>query len=362
MAAAAEMGDRVMALRDQEMSPALTVRQHILARLPAPALRLGIPLTLFALALRLAVLLCASLLLIAARPARADTYFVTVAGLGGEPDYEQRFTELATDLDRIFKAAGANSHVFTLSGKDATRSNLTTVLRTIAEQAKPEDDFVLTLIGHGTYDGLEYKFNLVGPDVSGAGLAQLCGRIASKRQLVVNTSSASGGSLAALARHGRAVIAATKSGTEKNATVFARYWVEALQDSRADLDKNDSISALEAFQYATSKTAAFYESQKRLATEHAVFADTGTGAAVRVASTASGAGRLLSSVTLVRLGTERTAASDPAKRSLLVKKEQLERRIDTLKYQRAALSPQEYKQQLTESLVALAKVQEELDK
>lgn len=342
----------------------MAVRLSILLRALVPLIaRVGVPRTPLALTLRFGILLCASLLMIAARPARADTYFVTVAGLGGEPDYEQRFTELATDLDRIFKAAGASSHVFTLSGKEATRSNLAAVLRTIADQAKPEDDFVLTLIGHGTYDGLEYKFNLVGPDISGARLAQWCGRIASKRQLVVNTSSASGGSLAALAKHGRAVIAATKSGTEKNATVFARYWVEALQDSRADLDKNDSISALEAFQYATAKTAAFYESQKRLATEHAVFADTGTGAAaVRVASTANGAGRLLSSVTLVRLGTERTAASDPAKRSLLVKKEQLERRIDTLKLQRAALSPQEYRQQLTESLVALAKVQEELEK
>ena len=90
------------------------------------------------MAVRLGILLWASLLMIAARPARADTYFVTVAGLGGEPDYEQRFTELASDLDRIFKAAGASSHVFTLSGKEATRSNLAAVLRAIADQAKPK--------------------------------------------------------------------------------------------------------------------------------------------------------------------------------------------------------------------------------
>ena len=294
--------------------------------------------------------------------ARADAYFLTVAGLGGEPDYEQRFTELAADLDRIFKGAGATSHVFTLSGKAATRARLAETLQAIARQARPEDDFVLMLIGHGSFDGLQYKFNLVGPDISATALAQECSQIASKRQLIVNTTSASGGSIAALARRGRAVIAATKSGTEKNATVFARYWVEALQDPTADVDKNDLISALEAFRYAAAKTAAFYESQKRLATEHAVFADTGTGAAVRVASAASGAGRMLSGLTLVWLGAERTATADPAKRSLLAKKEQLERRIDTLKYQRAALSPQEYKQQLTESLVALAKVQEELEK
>jgi hypothetical protein len=312
---------------------------------------------------RLGTVLCSiSMLLGGTQAARADTYFLTVAGLGGEPDYEQRFTELASQLDRIFKGSGSTGHVFTLSGKQATRSHLVATLRTIGSQARPEDDFVLILIGHGSYDGQQYKFNLVGPDISATALAQACARIASKRQLIVNTTSASGASVAELAKSGRAVIAATKSGTEKNATVFARYWVDALQDPGADADKSESISALEAFQYATTRTAAFYESQKRLATEHAVFVDTRNGSAVRVASTATGAGRLLASVTLVRSGAQASAAASPAKRSLLAKKEQLEQRIDTLKYQRAALAPDEYKRQLTESLVALAKVQEELDK
>ena len=309
------------------------------------------------------IVFLAELLAAATTGARADSYYLTVAGLGGERDYEQRFMQQAVDLDRIFKAAGATAHVVTLSGKEATRAHLSNALQAIADQAKPEDDFVLILIGHGSYDGVEYKFNLPGPDISAASLAQLCNRIASKRQLIVNTTSSSGGSVAALAKKGRAVIAATKSGTEKNATVFPRYWVEALQDARADVDKNETVSALEAFQYATTKTAAFFDSQKRLATEHAVFADTGNGAAaVRVASKTTGDGRLLASVALVRFGTERAASVNPAKRSLLAKKEQLEARIDTLKYQRAAMSPQEYRQQMTESLVALAKVQEELDK
>ena len=36
---------------------------------------------------------------------------------------------------------------------------------------------MLILIGHGTFDGVEYKFNLVGPDISGAELAALCDRM-----------------------------------------------------------------------------------------------------------------------------------------------------------------------------------------
>jgi hypothetical protein len=310
------------------------------------------------LRLLVALIACAAWAL-AARPASADAYFLTVAGLGGEPDYEREFTELAADLDRTLK--GPEEHVYTLSGKDASRAQVIHTMEQIAGLARPDDDFVLILIGHGSFDGIEYKFNLVGPDISAASLAALCNRIAAKRQLIVNTTSASGGSIAVLARRGRAVIAATKSGTEKNVTVFARYFVDALQDPTADLDKNDAISALEAFEYATAKTAAFYAAQKRLATEHAVFVDSPHGAPVRAASTETGAGQFLSSVVLVRLGAARTAAADPAKRGLLDEKEQLERRIDTLKYQRAAMSAEDYKRQLTEALVQLAKVQEQLD-
>jgi hypothetical protein len=295
-----------------------------------------------------------------AMQARAASYYVIVAGLGGEPDYEQRFTAAAKDLDRVFKTADATTHVSTLFGPQATAAQLRQALDAVARDAKAEDEFALILIGHGSFDGIDYKFNLVGPDVTAGEIAAMCDRIAARRQLVVNTTSASGGSVQALERPGRAVIAATKSGTEKNATVFARYWVEALEDPSADTDKSDSVSAMEAFTYAAKKTAAFYDSQKRLATEHAVFNDVGGGEPVREA--ANGQGLLMTSFTVLRLGTSRQAASDPNKRALLAKKEELEAKIDALKYQKAAMDPQDYKKQLTGALVELAQVQEELDK
>jgi len=299
-------------------------------------------------------------LLMTTLPAHASVYYVTVAGLGGEPDYEQRFTANAKDLDKLFKESASGAHVYTLTGNQATRARLTETLTSIAHDAKPEDDFVLILIGHGSFDGVDYKFNLVGPDISAPDLAGLCDRIAAKRQLIVNATSASGGSAAALERPGRGVIAATKTGTEKNATVFARYWVEALQDPTADLDKSDSISAMEAFEYAQRKTAAFYESQKRLATEHPVFEDTGKNEPVREPSKSEG--MLLASFTVLRIGAAQKQANDPAKQALLAKKEDLEQKIDALKYQKAAMDPADYKQQLTAALVELAQVQQELDK
>ena len=296
----------------------------------------------------------------AALQARARTYYVIVAGLGGEPDYEQRFTAAATDLDRVLRSAGPAVHVDTLKGAQATAVGFRETIDRVATEASPDDDFALILIGHGSFDGAEYKFNLVGPDLTAAEIAEMCNRIRAGRQLIVDTTSASGGALQAFERPGRAVIAATKSGTEKNATVFARYWVEALEDPSADTDKSDSVSAMEAFRYATEKTAAFYEAEKRLATEHAVFNDLGHGEPVREAG--NGQGMMLSSFMLLRLGTTQLAANNPAKRALLDKKEALEQKIDILKYQKAAMDPADYKKQLMDALVELAKVQDDLDR
>jgi hypothetical protein len=295
----------------------------------------------------------------AALEARARTYYVIVAGLGGEPDYEQRFTAAATDLDRVLRSAGPAVHVDTLKGAQATAVGFRETIDRVATEASPDDDFALILIGHGSFDGAEYKFNLVGPDLTAAEIAEMCNRIRAGRQLIVDTTSASGGALQAFERPGRAVIAATKSGTEKNATVFARYWVEALEDPSADTDKSDSVSAMEAFRYATEKTAAFYEAEKRLATEHAVFNDLGHGEPVREAG--NGQGMMLSSFMLLRLGTTQLAANNPAKRALLDKKEALEQKIDILKYQKAAMDPADYKKQLMDALLELAKVQDDLD-
>jgi hypothetical protein len=289
----------------------------------------------------------------------ATTYYVTVTGLGGEPDYTQRFGMWAKDIEKAVKPA-PDSKVETLV--NGTRDQVRAALNRIAQEAKPSDALVLMLIGHGSFDGVDYKINLPGPDLSGTELAVLLDHIPATRQLVVNMTSCSGASIEFLRRANRVVIAATKSGTEKNATVFARYWAEALGDAATDSDKNEIVSALEAFRYADKKTVGFYEAQNRLATEHAVLEDTGKGEPVRVPSPENGEGMLAAQFPLLRIGSAAAAAKDPAKLQLLTKKEQLEQQIDKLKYDKAAIPPEEYKKQLGVLLLELARTQEELDK
>jgi len=299
------------------------------------------------------------LLLVCALSLHATTFYVTVSGLGGEPDYEQRFGMWAKDIDKTLKAS-PDSKVETLV--DGTRAQVREALERVAKEAKPQDAVVVMLIGHGTFDGYDYKINLAGPDLSASELAGMLDHVPATRQLVVNMTSASGGSIEFLRRPGRVVITATKTGSEKNATVFARYWVEALRDAAADTDKNEVISALEAYRYADKKTAAYYESQNRLATEHAVLEDTGKGEPVRAPSPENGEGLLAATFPLIRLGAAAAAAKDPAKLQLLAKKDDLEQQIDKLKYEKAAIPPEEYKKQLAALLLELARTQEELDK
>lgn len=307
-------------------------------------------------ALRLALCLAAATVFLP-----ATTFYLTVAGLGGEDDYDQRFSAWADDLDKIFREIGGDVQVRTLRGDAATQEGLRDALQEIAGQARPGDALALTMIGHGSHDGRQYKFNLPGPDITDVELAALLEGIRTNRQLIANMTSASGGSLPVLQRENRTVVTATKSGTEKNAVVFARYWIAALKDAAADADKNEVISALEAYLYARRKTTDFYISQKRLSTEHALLEDTGRGEGVREPSAENGQGLHARQFPLLRIGQTQLAAQDPAKRELLERKESIEQQIDKLKYEKAAMPYDEYRESLTELLLELARTQAELD-
>jgi hypothetical protein len=301
------------------------------------------------------------MLLLAAACLRADTFYFTVAGLGGEPEYDARFSGWAKDLDKLLHEAEPKAKIKTLYGAEATRANVEAYLKEVARDAKPDDSLILMLIGHGTEDEFDYKFNLPGPDLTAAQLAGLLDKI-SAHELIVNMTSASGGSLATLEKAKRVVITATKSGTEKNATVFPRYWIEGMRDPTSDADKNDIVTALEVFRYAEEKTAKFYETQKRLSTEHALIEDAGKGEGVKTPSAENGEGLTAARFAVLHLGSAAAESRDPAKLALLKEKEELEAAIDDLKYRKASMAVQEYRMQLQQLLLNLAKTQEALDK
>src|SRR5262249_44156291 len=161
-------------------------------------------------------------------------------------------------------------------------------------------------------------------------------------------------SLAPLRRKGRAIITSTSAGRERNFSVFARYFVEALEDTAADADKNQTISALEAYRYATRETARYYDSLKRLATEHPMLEDRGEGEGVREPSQENGEGLLAGAIPVIRMEDENLAMDTPEARNLRAQKRKIEEDIEALKYRKASMSTGAYSKELEKLLVGLA--------
>ena len=126
-------------------------------------------------------------------------------------------------------------------------------------QAGPDDVVFVFLIGHGTFDGKVAKFNLPGPDMTPEDFEPLLKKLKSQHVVLVNTSSASGPFVEALAAPGRTIVAATRNGAERFATLFGGYFVDALAGTEADTDKNGRSSVLEAFNFAKREVGVAYE-------------------------------------------------------------------------------------------------------
>ena len=304
----------------------------------------------------------ATLLFFAALAAHATTFYVTISGLGGEADYDQRFKMWADDIDSSLKKAGGDSNVITLVAptREQIRAKFGGSGQTGQTHRFPGAD--ADRARHLRRHGLQVQYSRAGHQRRGTGgAAGARSRHAAVRGEYDQFQRRRPSSF--LRKPNRVVITATKAGTEKNATVFARYWAEALRDPAADVDKNESISALEAFHYAQHKTTEFFDTQKRLATEHSVLEDTGKGEGEKGPSAENGEGRLAAAFPLVRLGANAAAAQNPAKRPLLDRKGATGAGHRQAEVRQGRHSRRHStNKQLTALLLELAKVQEALDK
>jgi hypothetical protein len=190
----------------------------------------------------------AATLLVLPTLAGAASFTFVVAGLGGEPEYEQRFREQAVAIaEAAKKAATEQSQVVVLTGEQARRDSVKREFQEFAAKMKANDNATVVLIGHGTYDGEEYRFNVPGADITGSDLTQLFDKMPAKQQLIVNATSSSGATIEQWQRPDRVVVTATKSGGERTATRFAQFWAQAVSGGAADVNKDEVVTAAEAF-------------------------------------------------------------------------------------------------------------------
>lgn len=199
-----------------------------------------------------------------------------VVGAAGEAEFDANFSRQAQLWEQTGQAAGARVVRIGLDETTATTDRERLQQALAVEPTEGSTALWLVLIGHGTFDNQEARFNLDGPDVTAKELADWL-KPMRRPLVVVNAASASAPFLNPLSGSNRVVVTATRSGNEQNYARFGEHLAEAISSAASDLDKDGQTSLLEAFLSAAHHVAEFYHTEGRLATEHALLDDTGDG-------------------------------------------------------------------------------------
>lgn len=212
----------------------------------------------------------------AAETAPTKPTVVLVVGAPGQEDFQTNFQRQVELWTRVCKRAEASIVRIELDPNPAV-PDCERLKQTLAHEPKEGHEALwLVLVGHGTFDGKEARFNLRGPDVTAADFAEWL-RPFRRPVVFIDTSAASAPFLNALSATNRVIVTATRSGNEQNFARFGLHLAEALTDEQSDLDKDGQVSLLEAFITASARVAEFYKTEGRLATEHALIDDDGDG-------------------------------------------------------------------------------------
>jgi hypothetical protein len=215
-------------------------------------------------------------LTVASAPPEERPSVVIVVGATGTPEYASDFHKAADLWKSAATKGGADTILIGTGGPAAEgssdRDRLHAVLNDRASNST--EPLWIVLIGHGTFDGKEAKFNLRGPDVSDLELVKWLEPV--KRPVVlIDCSSASAPFLNRLSAPNRIVITATRSGSEVNYARLGQYLSESIGDPKADLGKDGQVSLLEAYLSASHRVEEYYRTRSQLASEHALLDDNG---------------------------------------------------------------------------------------
>ena len=292
-----------------------------------------------------------------------ERYAVIISGAtGGEKYAKQQETwraTLASTLSTSFAFVEGNVVVLDEDSRGTSKSTAENVRRLFADLRRRltrDDTLMLVLIGHGTYDGADAKFNLAGPDLSAPDWKALLDGLPG-RLVVVNTTESSFPFLETLSQRGRVIITATDSAGQRYATVFPEFFVQALADRDSDLDKNGRVSIWEAFAAASNGVKEYYEQRGQLSTERALLDDDGDKVG-KEAEAPGNDGRLAKTLYLdPEPGSQST---DVAIAALEKQRASLEMQLEDLKNRKDSMSDAEYQAELEKILVQLAKIAQQL--
>ena len=297
-----------------------------------------------------------------------DQYTLLITGASGGAAYAARYDEWRSRLVTALRNVPGfdDQHLIVLAETPgpgvgrASRDGVRDAVDRLSERMDDEAVLYVVLMGHGSFDGIDAKFNLVGPDLEAREWSAWLDRVPG-RVVVVNTTSVSSPFIERLSGRRRTIVTATRSGRERNETIFGGYFVDAFTGEDADLNKDGRVSVWEAFEFARIEVAREFETSNLIATEHALLDDNGDGeGSTELAEATDGA----LARTMFLAGDPTMAAAiatdDEELRALLLQKADVERRIEELRVLRDQIDQDRYENELEELLVELALTNREI--
>ena len=312
---------------------------------------------------RTRLVLASALLMLgaAASPSAAqDRYALVVSGAAGAPAFAEKHDRWRAALvEKLTRAFGFEAdHLFVLAEKPrdgerpATREGVAQAVAGLQRVMRAGDLLLVVLLGHGTFDGADAKFNLVGPDLDAREWGALLGLVPG-RLVLVNTTGASFPFLEALGGPRRVIMTATDSPAQEFATVFPEYFVQALDDPASDIDKNGRVSMWEAFMSVSANVRQHYERRGQLSTERPLIDDNGDG--IGKEAGAPGPDGSLASRTYLD-AKPAPADADPELVELLQRHAMLEAQVEVLRTRKPLLPEMDYAREFEALMIDLAKV------
>ena len=296
-------------------------------------------------------------LLIFPAAALADSTALILRGVAGSPEHEAKFAKWTAGTQKalVDKFGFSPDRVIVLIDKQTAQAEIQKTFVTLKQQLKPQDTFFLFMIGHGSGEDGVYKFNISGPDYTADDYNKLLATLNVGRIVIVAATPASGAALDKFAGKNRIVVTATRSGNEGNDIVFYDYFLEALQGTAADEDKDQKVSVWEAFKFAVNGTERFYKDEGRLATEHPQIFDNGTEKTDAKAKEPPLLARTTSFVV-----DRPIVSADPRMQVLLNERKAIEQKIEQLQINKNSIPADDYEKQREDLLVQLAMKNQEI--
>ena len=301
-----------------------------------------------------------------------QSHLLVVSGLGGQPEYSDSFYEWSVTMVESARARlGLAANQITYLAEDpardparisgrSDREGITAAIRRLAQRSERGDDVFILLIGHGTSTGNVSKFSMPGPDMGPEEFAPLLAELAGRRVAFVNASTGSGDFLPVLSARGRVIVTATKTGFERNAGIFTRFFVRAYAQDGADTDKDGRVSLLEAFEYTRVELARAYEEGNLIQTEHPLIDDNGDNKGSAAGDPRAGDGSVARAMYLAPAISAARAAADPRLATLYKEKKAIEDRLEALRRTKDVMPPAIYESELEKLLVDLALKNQEI--